>query len=155
MHNTTMLLDEAPSTLIHECIGNFNIDPDRGVLSRISSNLSTLSSHRSSQIAAVQSSLKRTTRQLHSLEQRHSITLSAHDPVNHAETLAKYDDERFQLAKEANALESEGSRLEGELGGLKRQLEDVERKGENDWEGRGGELQDVYVLVRSGRWMEK
>ena len=94
-------------------------------------------------MAVSEAQLKRTTRHLHALEQKHNITLSAHDPVSHADTIAKYDDERFQLAKEANALESEGSRLEGEVGGLKRQLEDMDRKGEGEWLGREGELMDV------------
>ena len=138
-----MLLDEDPSTLIRECITNFNIAPDRAVLSRVSQNLSTLQQHRSSQITQSEAALKRKLRQLHALEQKHNISLSAHDPVTHAETIAKLDDERFNLAKEANALESEGSRLEGEVAGLKRQLEDVERKGGEEWEGRSGELGDV------------
>ncbi|KAL9057098.1 MAG: hypothetical protein Q9162_002532 [Coniocarpon cinnabarinum] len=141
-----MLLDEAPSTLIHECIGNFNIAPDRAVLTRIGGSLSELSSHRDSQNANAEIDLKRSTRNLHSLQQKQNIILSAHDPVKHAESIAKYDDERFRLAKEANTLESEGSRLEGEIGGLRKQLESTDKNGEGAWVGRENELGDVLRL---------
>lgn len=138
-----MLLDEDPASLISECIGNFNIAPDRSVLSRISASLSHLKQHRSQQTSTHESNLKRTTRALHSLEQQHSITLSSHNPTEHAEEILRLDSDKFRVAKEASDLEIEGERLDGELQGLRRQLEAVEGGSNGDWEGREDELMDV------------
>ena len=112
------------------------------MLSRIGSNLTTLSHHRASQLSAHESALKRSGRALHALEQQHSITLNAHNPTDHAEEILRLDSEKFKVAKGASDLEIEGERLEGELGGLKRQLAEAEG-GKDVWDGRQQELGDV------------
>lgn len=118
-----------------ECIGNFNIGPDRSALMRINESLTTLSQARDLRLSDASSALKRLTRQLRTVEQQHDLELSSHNPTEHAEHILALDTEKFKVAKAASDLEIEGERLEGELSGLETQLKDLEKqdgRGETD-----------------------
>lgn len=111
-----------------ECIGNFNIGPDRSALTRINESLTTLSQARDLRLSESSSSLKRLTRQLHTLEQQHNLELSSHNPAEHAQQILALDTQKFKVAKAASDLEIEGERLEGELSGLETQLKGLEKQ---------------------------
>ncbi|KAI9657264.1 MAG: kinetochore-associated Ndc80 complex subunit spc24 [Alyxoria varia] len=123
-----MLLDDDPAALIHQCIGNFNIAPDRSALTRIDESLTTLSQSRDLRLQGASSSLKRLSRQLQNLEQQHTLNTSSHNPTDHAAQILALDTQKFKVAKEASDLEIEGERLESELSGLEAQLKDLEKQ---------------------------
>ena len=125
-----------------ECIGNFNIGPDRSALTRINESLTTLSQSRDLRLSDASSGLKRLTRQLHTLQQQHSLDVSSHNPAEHAQQILALDTRKFKVAKEASDLEIEGERLEGELAGLEAQLKELEKQ-EGRRETDGSEEQDV------------
>lgn len=75
------------------------------------------------------------------------MTLSNHNPAEHAQSILQLDSQKFRVAKDASDLEIEGERLEGELAGLTRQLGDAPGASTGDeWVGRDRELQDVLRL---------
>lgn len=106
--------------LIQECIDNFSISSDRAALHRISTSLTTLTTHRTQLLQTRSAALKRAQRHLHTLDQQHSLSVTQHDPADHAARILGLDKEKFRVAKEASDAEIEGERLEGELGGLER-----------------------------------
>jgi len=63
------------------------------------------------------------------LEQQHSLTVSAHNPAEHASEILRLDTEKFRVAKGVSDAEIEGERLEGELEGLRAQLTELEAQG--------------------------
>lgn len=131
-----------------ECVSNFNINPDRSALTRINESLTTLSRSRDLKRSDASASLKRVTRQLATLEQQHSLEVSAHNPAEHAQQILALDTRKFRVAKEASDLEIEGERLEGELAALEAQLDELERR-EGGRETEPGEELDVYVVCFS------
>lgn len=73
-----------------------------------------------------------------------------HDAGGHAERMLRMDTEKFRVAKGVSDVEIEGERLEGELRGLRSQLEGLERQGvEGGYHSRSSEDDDevVYVVV--------
>ncbi|MCJ1483994.1 kinetochore-associated Ndc80 complex subunit spc24 [Schaereria dolodes] len=142
-----MLLDEDPATLIHHTIGNFNIHPDKIAISRINESLSTLHQARDLRIREAESALKRLSRNLSTLSNQHSETLSTHSPGSHASQIVELDTQKFRIAKATSDLEIEGERLEQELEGLKGRLAELEAQGiEGDEDlrrGREGENETV------------
>ena len=128
--------------LIHECIGNFNITPDRSALARINESLSTLNQSRELRLTDATTSLKRVTRQLQTLDQQHNYNLSSQNPTEHAAQILALDSQKFKVAKEASDLEIEGEKLENELASLETQLRDLQTQDSN-WGMGNGEEQDV------------
>ncbi|QKX58154.1 uncharacterized protein TRUGW13939_05275 [Talaromyces rugulosus] len=124
-----MLLDEDPATLVHHTIGNFNIQPDKLAVTRINDSLATLQQSRDLRIRDAETSLRKLSRNLKSLETNYDETVAAHDPGRHAHEILDLDAQKFRTAKAASDLEIESERLEGELEMLKERLAELEAQG--------------------------
>lgn len=68
-------------------------------------------------------------RNLATMSQQHSETVSAQDSVDHASQIVELDTQKFRIAKAASDLEIEGERLEQELDGLKSRLHELDVQG--------------------------
>ncbi|KAI9731161.1 MAG: kinetochore-associated Ndc80 complex subunit spc24 [Cirrosporium novae-zelandiae] len=143
-----MLLDEDPATLIHHTIGNFNIQPDRLALGRITESLSALQQARDLRVREAESALRKLSRNLSTLESHHNETVTNHDNSQHATQIVELDTQKFRIAKAASDLEIEAERLEQELQGLKERLQDLEIQGvEGDESARAvREMEDATIL---------
>ncbi|GAB1191073.1 putative kinetochore protein spc24 [Aspergillus pseudonomiae] len=143
-----MLLDENPGTLIHHTIGNFNIQPDKQAVTRINDSLSTLQQSRELRMREAESSLRKLSRHLHSLNAQHEEAVAAHDSSKHAADMVELDTKKFRIAKAATELEIESERLESELEMLKERLADLEAQGLEGDEAtrRERELDDATIL---------
>ncbi|KAF2472887.1 Spc24-domain-containing protein [Lindgomyces ingoldianus] len=124
-----MLLDEDPAALIAQCTKNFKSDPDHSSLLRISDSLATLSQFRTQHLASLQTTLSKLSRQHQTLSSTHNLTLSQHNPTNHASEILRLDTEKFKIAKQASDLEIEGERLQSELGRLGGVLGELDEEG--------------------------
>ncbi|KAF2101202.1 Spc24-domain-containing protein [Rhizodiscina lignyota] len=143
-----MLLDEVPAALISQCVDHFNLGPDKSSLSRISDQLSTLSSARDLQLQTLQSNLKKLSRQLATVESQHRVTTSNHDASEHAHEILRLDTEKFRVAKQASDLEIEAQRMEEELRGLRATLGELDKQGvEGDVE-RNRDVGDDEVILK-------
>ncbi|KAF2837214.1 Spc24-domain-containing protein [Patellaria atrata CBS 101060] len=125
-----MLLDEDPAALISSCASNFRPQPDLSSLTRISTSLSTLSQFRTQISTHHTQTLQSLKRRAQQLEHQHQITLSSHNPTEHASEILRLDTEKFRIAKQASETEIESERLQGELEGLRGVL-GREHEGEN------------------------
>ncbi|ORY07397.1 kinetochore protein-like protein spc24 [Clohesyomyces aquaticus] len=148
-----MLLDEDPAALIAQCTKNFKSDPDHSSLLRISDSLTTLSQFRTHHLDSLQSTLSKLSRTHQTLSSTHALTLSQHNPTNHASEILRLDTEKFRIAKQASDLEIEGERLAAELGRLGGVLGELEEEGveggaerERMATGNAGENEDATVL---------
>lgn len=141
-----VLFDEDPTALLKETTNQFHIAPDRDSLSRITDSLTSLSTARSSRLDHYHSTLKSLSRRLNGLEEGRRWEEDRHDAGGHAERMLKMDTEKFRIAKGVSDAEIESERLEGELSGLKSQLETLERQGvEGGIARRDGEGEDEVV----------
>lgn len=68
-------------------------------------------------------------RNLTTIGQQHSETVSSHNSVDHASQIVELDTQKFRIAKVASDLEIEGERLEQELEGLKGRLQELDIQG--------------------------
>ncbi len=68
-------------------------------------------------------------RNLTTLAQQHSETVSSHNSVDHASQIVELDTQKFRIAKAASDLEIEGERLEQELESLKSRLQELDIQG--------------------------
>ncbi|KAL1585497.1 hypothetical protein WHR41_05598 [Cladosporium halotolerans] len=144
-----VLFDEDPVTLISETTNQFHIAPDKDSLTRISSSLNALGSNRASRLAAQQNALKSLSRRLNNLHSQHEYEENRHDAGKHASEILALDAEKFRIAKSAYDVEVEGERLEGELAGLKAQLDTLEREGvEGSRRGNGDEGDEVLLKLQ-------
>ena len=129
-----MLFDEDPTALLKETTNQFHIAPDRDSLSRISDSLTSLSTARRSRLDHHHAILKSLSRRLNGLEEGRRWEEDRHDAGGHAERMLKMDTEKFRIAKGVSDAEIEGERLEGELAGLRTQLDTLEKQGvEGAW----------------------
>jgi len=124
-----MLLDEDPATLIHHTIGNFNILPDKLAVSRINDSLSTLQQARDLRVRQGESALKKLSRQLTTLSNHHSETISSHSSTSHASEIATLDTNKFRIAKSASDLEIESERLYSQVADLQAKLHELDNQG--------------------------
>lgn len=140
-----VLFDEDPTALLKETTNQFHIAPDRDSLSRISDSLNSLSTARQSRLDSHHATLKILSRRLNGLEEGRRWEEDHHDAGGHAERMLKMDTEKFRIAKGVSDAEIEGERLEGEMAGLKTQLDALERQGvEGAWR-RDSEGEDEVV----------
>lgn len=140
-----VLFDEDPTTLLRETTNQFHIAPDRDSLSRISDSLSSLSTVRRTRLDHHHSTLKSLSRRLNGLEEGRRWEEDRHDAGGHAERMLKMDTEKFRIAKGVSDAEIEGERLEGELSGLRAQLDALERQGAEGGYRRDSEGEDEVV----------
>lgn len=124
-----VLFDEDPTTLLKETTAQFHIAPDRDSLTRISTSLTSLSSNRTLHLSQHHNALKALSRRLNGLEEGRRWEEEKHDAGGHAARMLKMDTEKFRIAKGVSDAEVEGERLEGEVAGLRVQLEGLERRG--------------------------
>ena len=128
-----------------ETTNQFHIAPDRDSLSRVSDSLTSLSNSRTGRLDHHHAILKSLSRRLNGLEEGRRWEEDRHDAGGHAERMLKMDTEKFRVAKGVSDVEIEGERLEGELAGLRGQLEGLERQGvEGGWR-RQSEGEDEVV----------
>ncbi|KAI1660122.1 Spc24-domain-containing protein [Daldinia decipiens] len=124
-----MLLDEDPATLIHHTINNFNIGPDKLAVSRISDSLSTLNQARELRIKEAETSLKKLSRSLNTLQAQHEELTSAHSSSVHASEISRLDTQKFRIAKAVSDLEMEAERLSSQQADLAARLQELELQG--------------------------
>lgn len=124
-----MLLDEDPATLIHHTLTNFNIAPDKSALARVNDSLGTLEQSRNLRIRDAETALRKLSRSLATLSSQHKEIVSGHDSGRHASEIVELDTRKFRVAKQAQELEVESERLEGELENLKARLAELEDQG--------------------------
>ncbi|KAK8127425.1 kinetochore-associated Ndc80 complex subunit spc24 [Apiospora sp. TS-2023a] len=150
-----MLLDEDPATLIHHTINNFNIGPDKTAISRIHDSLSTLSQARDLRVREAEQSLKKSTRQLHTLQSQYEELTASHSSSAHASEIARLDTQKFRTAKAASDLEMEAERLGSAAADLAARLQELEAQGveggatgSTSGNGAGDSALDDEVLLR-------
>ncbi|KAI1006976.1 hypothetical protein K3495_g1243 [Podosphaera aphanis] len=136
-----MLLDEDPATLIQHTVGNFNIQPDKFAVSRISESLSTLQQARELRVRESQNVLRKLSRTLTTLNNQYSETIASHSAASHASEIAALDTQKFRVAKAANDLEIECERLSSQLTDLQARLQELEIQGA----GGGENMRQVLV----------
>ncbi|KIV80096.1 hypothetical protein PV11_07623 [Exophiala sideris] len=144
-----MLLDEDPATLIRATVSNFNIGPDKAVLSRVNDCLDSLQQSRDLRIGDCDTVLRQLSRRLATLESQRREVLSGHDSGRHASEIVQLDTRKFRVAKQASELEAESERLEAELERLKMRLADLEEQGvEGDENTRRAQEADDPTILR-------
>ncbi|KKZ64169.1 hypothetical protein GX50_08806 [[Emmonsia] crescens] len=143
-----MLLEEDPATLIHHTIGNFNIQPDKLALTRITDSLTSLQQSRDLRTREAEISLRKLARNLNTLSAQYADNVSSHDPARHAASIVELDTKKFRIAKAASELEIESERLEGELEMLKARLAELDAQGleGDELARRERELDDSTIL---------
>ena len=124
-----MLLEDSPSSLLRATLSNFSTQPDRAAVSRINDSLSTLQQSRALRIGDAETALRRLSRQLATASSQHRDAIGGHDSQDHAREIVELDTKKFRVAKQAQELEMESERLEGDLTRLRRKLEDLEEQG--------------------------
>ncbi|ORY65016.1 Spc24 subunit of Ndc80-domain-containing protein [Pseudomassariella vexata] len=124
-----MLLDEDPATLIHHTINNFNIAPDKTAISRIHDSLSTLSQARDLRVRDAESSLKKLSRHLSTIQSQHEELASSHSSTTHASEISRLDTQKFRIAKACSDLEMEAERLGSTQADLAARLQELEMQG--------------------------
>lgn len=115
--------------LIHHTLTNFNIAPDKAALARVNDSLGTLEQSRSLRIRDAETALRKLSRTLATLSSQHKEMINGHDSSQHASEIVELDTRKFRVAKQAQELEVEGERLEGDLASLKARLAQLEDQG--------------------------
>ncbi|KAH9909122.1 Spc24-domain-containing protein [Xylariomycetidae sp. FL2044] len=124
-----MLLDEDPATLIHHTINNFNTAPDKLAISRVHDSLSTLKQARELRMREAETSLKKLSRSLNTLQTQHEELVSAHSFSAHSSEISRLDTQKFRIAKTVSDLEMEAERLSSQQADLAARLQELELQG--------------------------
>ncbi|KAI6781412.1 kinetochore protein spc24 [Emericellopsis cladophorae] len=144
-----MLLSEEPATLIHHTINNFNIQPDKLAIARVTESLSTLQQARDLRIREAESALKKLSRQLNTLSSQHDDLVESHSANDHASRIATLDTQKFRTAKAASDAEIEAERLAQQAADLNARLQELELQGVDGAEStRRRDAVDDEVLLR-------
>ncbi|KAK5998249.1 putative kinetochore protein SPC24 [Cladobotryum mycophilum] len=145
-----MLLAEDPATLINHTIHNFNIQPDKLAVARVTESLSTLQQARDLHIRDSESALKKLARQLNAVNAQHDELVASHaTAADHASSIARLDTSKFRTAKAASDAETEAERLAQQAADLAARLQELELQGvEGSEEGRRRDPVDDEVLLR-------
>ncbi|KAK3318331.1 Spc24 subunit of Ndc80-domain-containing protein [Apodospora peruviana] len=144
-----MLLEEDPSTLIRHTIANFNINPDKLAVSRVSESLSTLQQARDLRLRDAETSLKKLARSLNTLHAQHAEVTANHSSVAHASEIARLDTQKFRIAKGVSDLEMETERLQTQAADLAARLQELELQGVDGGDGSSlgnGAVEDEVLL---------
>jgi kinetochore protein Spc24 len=88
-----------------------------------------LNSTRNHRLQAHKQTLKQFNRQLSTLHSTHALTVSGHNPTEHAAEILRLDTEKFKIAKEASDLEIESERLENDIERTRQMVEECEAQG--------------------------
>lgn len=136
--------------LISHTVDNFNIEPDKLAVARITESLSTLQQARDLRVNEAHSALKKLSRQLHTLTSQHDdLVAASNHGADHASRIARLDTEKFRTAKAASDAEVEAERLALKHADLVARLQELELQGvEGDEAGRRRDPVDDEVLLR-------
>ena len=139
-----------PSQLISHTVDNFNIDPDKNAVSRITESLSTLQQARDLRVHDAHASLKKLSRHLSTLTSQHDDLATTHNHgADHASRIARLDTDKFRTAKAASDAEVEAERLALKHADLQARLQELEMQGvEGDEVARRRDPVDDEVLLR-------
>lgn len=121
--------EKSHADLIAHCTTNFNIAPDRAALNRINESVATVQEMRRMRISNAEDALRRLARQHATLSTQHRELTATHNSADHASEIMQLDTRKFRIAKQANDLESENERLQGELERLKMRLAELDEQG--------------------------
>ncbi|KAM7195640.1 Spc24 subunit of Ndc80 domain containing protein [Naviculisporaceae sp. PSN 640] len=144
-----MLLEEDPSSLIRATITNFNITPDKVLVSRVSEALQTLQTAREYRLKDAESSLKKLARTLNTMQAQHQEITASHSSAQHASEIARLDTQKFRIAKNVSDLEMETERLQAQAADLSARLQELEMQGvEGGVDANGNGSVEDEVLLR-------
>lgn len=121
--------EKSHADLIAHCTTNFNIAPDRAALNRINESVATVQEMRRMRVSSAEDALRRLARQHATLSTQHRELTATHNSADHASEIMQLDTRKFRIAKQANDLESENERLQGELERLKMRLAELDEQG--------------------------
>ncbi|KAL8381185.1 hypothetical protein RB595_005458 [Gaeumannomyces hyphopodioides] len=124
-----MILEEDPALLIRATVNNFNIQPDKAAITRVGGALSMLQEARQLRLREAETSLKKLSRQLNTLQSQHAELTSQHSSAAHASEMARLDTQKFRTAKAASDLEVETERLSSQAADLAARLQELELQG--------------------------
>jgi len=132
--------DKPFAQLIHHTINNFNIQPDKLAVARVTESLSTLQQARDLRVRDAEASLRKLARQLATLESQHEHEAAAHSsPADHASRIATLDTQKFRTAKAASDAEMEAERLASRAADLAARLQELDLQGVEGDLGSGGD----------------
>lgn len=135
--------------LISHTVDNFNIEPDKAAVARITESISTLQQARELRVRDAHASLKKLSRQLNTLNSQHDELVFQHQTADHASSIARLDTEKFRTAKAATDAEVETERLSLKLADMQARLQELELQGvEGDEASRRRDPVDDEVLLR-------
>lgn len=143
-----MLLEEDPSSLIRATISNFNITPDKVLVSRVSEALQTLQTARDLRLKEAETSLKKLARTLNTMQAQHQELTATHSSAQHASEIARLDTQKFRIAKSVSDLEMETERLQAQAADLSARLQELEMQGVDGGDVNGSGTVEDEVLLR-------
>ncbi|KAK4217860.1 Spc24 subunit of Ndc80-domain-containing protein [Rhypophila decipiens] len=142
-----MLLEEDPSSLIRATISNFNITPDKVLVSRVSEALQTLQTARDLRLKDAETSLKKLARTLNTMQSQHNEITANHSSIAHASEISRLDTQKFRIAKGVSDLEMETERLQAQAADLSARLQELEMQGvDGGLENENGSVEDEVLL---------
>ncbi|KAH8847380.1 kinetochore-associated Ndc80 complex subunit spc24 [Pyricularia oryzae] len=124
-----MLLEEDPATLIRATVQNFAVTPDKAALKRLQDSTAVLNQARELRLREAESSLKKLSRQLNTVQSQYEELTSQHSSAAHASEMARLDTQKFRTAKAASDLEVETERLSSQAADLAARLQELELQG--------------------------
>ncbi|EHA52131.1 kinetochore protein SPC24 [Pyricularia oryzae 70-15] len=124
-----MLLEEDPATLIRATVQNFAVTPDKAALKRLQDSTAVLNQARELRFREAESSLKKLSRQLNTVQSQYEELTSQHSSAAHASEMARLDTQKFRTAKAASDLEVETERLSSQAADLAARLQELELQG--------------------------
>ncbi|KAF2154071.1 Spc24-domain-containing protein [Myriangium duriaei CBS 260.36] len=140
------ILDEDPADLLRATTANFQTHEDIACLSRISTSVSTLRSARTLRLDTHRASSASLTRRLASAQAAHADSLASHDASGHAAEILRLDAQKFRAAKAVSEVRGDCERKEGEVRGLERTVEGLEREGVEGGDDGSDSEEDVLRL---------
>lgn len=108
----------------------------------------TLQTARDLRLKDAETSLKKLSRTLNTLNSQHSELTSTHSSAAHASEIARLDTQKFRIAKGVSDLEMETERLQTQAADLNARLQELEMQGVDGGEGNtaGGSVEDEVLL---------
>lgn len=135
--------------LIRATISNFNITPDKVLVSRVSEALHTLQTARDLRLKEAETSLKKLARTLNTMQAQHQEITANHSSAQHASEIARLDTQKFRIAKGVSDLEMETERLQAQAADLSARLQELEMQGvEGGLDANGNGSVEDEVLLR-------